>query len=237
MSGRLLIGTSGYAYAEWRGGFYPEDAGPSDYLACYAREFQAVEINNTFYRFPKAHVLHSWRDQVPEGFEVAVKANQRITHKQKLEDVADVTRDFVERAQELGDRTGPILFQLPPYLRCSIERLDAFLAALPEAQRYAFEVRHRSWFEPEVFDRLRNSRVALCISDDEKLTTPRELTADYAYLRLRREVYTDDQLQEWASFVRITVDAGTDVYVFFKHDEEANTPLPPIDTFRRALDA
>lgn len=233
MTGQLRVGTSGYAYGEWKGGFYPTDAAPADFLSVYSNRLDTVEINNTFYRFPKTHVLESWRDQVPDTFRFAVKANRRITHVSKLDAEEPTLADFLDRIGALGDRLGPVLFQIPPYLRADGDRLRRFVDALPPDGQYVLEVRHRSWFESEHLDRLRSRDVVLCWSDDEKLTSPPEETGPFIYARLRRNEYAEGALEDWGARIRERVQSGLDAYVFFKHDEEADTPMPPMDRFLR----
>jgi uncharacterized protein YecE (DUF72 family) len=224
MAGRLYAGTSGFSYPEWKGSFYPEDLAQSGFLAYYAGKFDTVEVNNTFYRFPAAKVLAQWSQETGEGFRFAIKANQRITHKSRLADTGPVVADFVERCHAIGDRLGPILFQLPPYLRRDDERLGAFLATLPAGVRYAMEFRHRSWFTEEVYAALAGAGVALVLSEDEKLETPRTATAGFCYLRLRKERYDAAALAAWREWIHARLAEGCDVYAYFKHDEAGASP-------------
>ena len=164
---RVRIGTSGFSYKEWKGSFYPEDLPASAMLSFYASRFPTVEINNTFYRMPTASVLSSWAEQVPDGFTFALKASQRITHRARLKDAGDSVEFFFRVATTLGDRLGPVLFQLPPNLKKDLPRLSDFLRLLPAGSRSAFEFRHVSWFEDHVFDALRAAGAALCVAEDE----------------------------------------------------------------------
>ena len=223
-TGRLLVGTSGYAYKEWKGSFYPESLKTDDYLQFYASRFATVEINNSFYRFPLANVLENWGAQTPTGFQFAVKANQRITHRYRLKDVEDVTSDFVERCQVLGDRLGAILFQLPPNFPRDDERLTTFLDILPTGGRYAIEFRHKSWLDDRVFDRLTNHNVALVVQDDESLGMPRRVTADFTYVRLRRDEYSNADLDTWEKWLQDQAKHKRDALVFLKHDEGGTSP-------------
>ena len=223
---RLFTGTSGYSYSEWKGSFYPEDLAQKGFLEYYASQLPTVEVNNTYYRFPKAEMLEGWRDTVPDAFTFAVKANIRITHRQRLKDVDQVTHDFVERVRVLGDRLGPILFQLPPYLRRDDDRLARFLEILPDGGRYTIEFRHASWFEPEVFALLEGADVALCNSEDDELETPRRATASFCYARLRRDDYDEAARASWRDWCRERVDEGRDVFLYIKHDEGGTSPLP-----------
>lgn len=222
--GTLRVGTSGYSYPEWKGAFYPEDLPPSEFLAFYARRFSSVEINNTFYRFPAESLLDGWRDGTPDGFSFAVKANQRITHQGRLKDADEPTRDFVERCRRLGEKLGPILFQLPPYLRRDDERLRLLLAALPPDVRCAVEFRHESWFDDATFGALADAGVALCVAEGEKIETPRITTGDFAYLRLRKESYEPRELSAWRAWIEERLADGLDLYAYLKHDDAGVSP-------------
>src|SRR5262252_7933757 len=182
---RVLAGTSGFSYKEWKGSFYPEDLPAAGMLAYYAERLPAVEINNTFYRMPKPALLEGWSAEVPEEFRFILKASQRITHFKRLKDAGSEVEYFFGVASTLGDRLGPALFQLPPNLKKDLPRLQAFLSILPAGRRAAFEFRHASWFEDDVFEALRAASAALCIAEDEELATPLVPTAGWGYLRLR----------------------------------------------------
>src|ERR1041385_6163207 len=222
--GRVFAGTSGYSYPGWKGAFYPEKLPASKFLDYYAGKFSTVEINNTFYRFPTEKLLRGWMDGTPDGFTFAMKANQRITHFGHLQGVEQVAIDFIERARVLGPKLGPVLFQLPPNLRCEEERLAKLLAALPPGGRYAFEFRHESWFDEKVIRRLEDSGAALCISEGEGMDTPRLSTAPFSYLRLRKQDYGDAGLAAWGDWIAKQVAEGRDVFVYLKHDEEGGSP-------------
>ena len=219
---RVLAGTSGYSYREWKGSFYPEDLPASEMLRYYAERFPSVEINNTFYRMPRAEVLSGWAEQVPDGFRFVLKASQRITHQKRLKEAGDAVDYFFRVATTLGDRLGPTLFQLPPNFAKDLPRLETFLSALPPGCLAAFEFRHASWFDEPVFSVLRARRVALCIAEDENLATPLEPTTDWGYLRLRRQDYGEEDLLRWAE--RIRMQPWREAYVFFKHEEEGKGP-------------
>lgn len=219
---RVLPGTSGFSYKEWKGSFYPEDLPASEMLRHYASRLPAVEINNTFYRMPRAALLASWAEQVPDGFSFALKASQQITHRKRLKEAGEAVAYFFEVATTLGDRLGPVLFQLPPSMKKDLPRLIDFLTLLPPAARSAFEFRHESWFDEEVFGVLRSAGAALCWAEDEELSTPRVPTAGWGYLRLRRADYTDADVAAWAD--RIREETWTDAYVFFKHEDEGTGP-------------
>jgi len=224
MAAKIYAGTSGYSYPEWKGAFYPEDLTQSGFLEYYAERFPTVEINNTFYRFPRASMLEGWREGTPPDFTFAVKANQGVTHRGRLKDVEDLTRDFVERCRLLGDKLGPILFQLPPNFKRDDERLRDFLDLLDPRLRYAFEFRHRSWFEDEPLQILADSNTALCVSQGDKLDTPRIATGSFVYIRLRKDDYGDVELADWHDWMTEQVAAERDVFVYLKHDEEGDSP-------------
>jgi uncharacterized protein YecE (DUF72 family) len=215
----LWVGTSGYAYPEWRGSFYPEKMQTAKMLPYYAERFPTVEINNTFYRMPNAKLLEGWSAQTPENFRLTLKAPQRITHHKRLRDCADDVKYFLEVAATLGPKLGAILFQTPPYLRMSLEVLDGFLEMLPAGLVAAFEFRHASWMEADVFSRLQAKGLALCVADSEKFSTPVEITAGYAYFRLRDEGYQPADIERWAQIIREKTGHCSDVFVYFKHEE------------------
>ncbi len=231
----LFVGTSGFSYDEWRGSFYPEGLPADEMLAFYARQFPAVEINNTFYRLPKAAMLERWREQVPPEFRFVLKASQRITHQKRLKEVAEPLGYLLETARVLGARLGPFLFQLPPFMRCDVERLAAFLDLLPAVVGAAFEFLHASWHTEEVHATLRSRGAALCLADNDDAPPPELVaTAGFAYLRLRRQDYGDDDLHRWAAALR--GGAFASAYVFFKHEDEGAGPRLA-HRFRASFDA
>jgi uncharacterized protein YecE (DUF72 family) len=214
---RVLAGTSGYSYKEWKGSFYPEDLPAGEMLRYYAERLAAVEINNTFYRMPKSDVLARWAEQVPDGFRFALKASQQITHRKRLKDAADPVAYFFKVAVTLGDRMGPVLFQLPPNLKKDLPRLTEFLEILPRGWRSTFEFRHSSWFDDDVYEALRAKDAALCIADHDDFETPAVRTASWGYARLHRLTYDDAALGAWRE--RLEGLGVEELYVFFKHDE------------------
>jgi uncharacterized protein YecE (DUF72 family) len=223
MSVRVLVGTSGYSYAEWKGNFYPEKMAAKDMLRYYAERFPTVEINNTFYRMPKQELLQGWAEQVPETFTFVLKASQRITHIKRLKDCDEVLSYLFGVSAALGPRLGPTLFQLPPNFRKDVPRLQAFFEAMPSRQRVAFEFRHASWFDDEVYGTLRANGAALCVADTgEEPVVPFVATTDWGYLRLRREEFSDDEMRDWAR--RVKQQPWSDAYVFFKHEDEGTGP-------------
>ena len=219
----FYVGTSGYSYKEWKGTFYPDDLPEKQMLRFYGERFRSVEINNTFYRMPKASVLEAWAAEVPADFKFVLKASQRITHKQWLKDADDSVAYLLEVAGALKERLGPLLFQLPPYLRKDAPRLREFLTLLPPKRPVAFEFRHQSWFDEEIFGLLRDHQAVLCIAEAENdLQIPFVSTADWGYLRLRRPDYGDPELKAWID--RVRQQEWKDAFVFFKHEEEGKGP-------------
>jgi len=219
----LYVGTSGYSYKAWKDKFYPDDLPEKKMLQFYGEHFRSVEINNTFYHMPKATVLEAWAQEVPADFQFVLKAPQKITHREQLKGSNESVSYFLKVAETLKGRLGPFLFQLPPYLKKDISRLREFLKLLPSKARAAFEFRHQSWFEEEVFDLLRENKSALCIADAENnLEIPFVSTADWGYLRLRRLDYGDSQLKAWAR--RVRRQKWRDAFVFFRHEDEGKGP-------------
>ncbi|MDA8128668.1 MAG: DUF72 domain-containing protein [Betaproteobacteria bacterium] len=219
----LYVGTSGYAYREWKGSFYPDTLPAKRMLHYYGEHFRSVEINNTFYRMPTSERLRAWADEVPADFRFALKAPQRITHQRRLVDADEDVGHLLDVAGVLGTRLGALLFQLPPTLKKDVARLDAFLALLPATVRVAFEFRHPSWFDSEVFALLQAHGAALCIAEAEDASdTPVVATADWGYLRLRRADYGDAELQAWAA--RVRQQGWQDAFVFFKHEDAGRGP-------------
>jgi uncharacterized protein YecE (DUF72 family) len=219
---QLFVGTSGFSYREWRGSFYPEDMKEAGMLAHYASHFRSVELNNTFYRLPNEKMLVHWAEQVPQGFRFALKASRTITHIKRLKEVTDPVGYLFRTTAALGDALGPVLFGLPPNMKLDLDRLNALVALIPAGARAAIEFRHESWHDDSVFDALRSHNVALCIAHTADEETPFVATADWGYLRLRREAYTPADLEDWLG--RIRAQQWNDVYVFFKHEEAGTGP-------------
>ena len=220
----IWIGTSGYNYPEWKGSFYPEKLPSAKMLAYYAERFSTVEINYTFYRSPNEKILDGWNKATPEHFKLTLKAPRRITHDRRLRDSSDLVRQFLETAATLGSKLGALLFQLPPNFKKDVALFDAFLDAFPPRVCAAFEFRHDSWLDEEIYGRLRARNLALCVADSERLSTPVILTADYAYFRLRDEGYTPDDIARWGDVMREKTPMCQDVFVYFKHEEEGKGP-------------
>jgi len=221
----IYVGTSGWHYQHWRGVFYPPDLPPSKFLSFYRQVFRAVEVNYAFYRLPSAAAVQAWRQEVPPGFVFAVKASRIITHLKKLQGVAEVLATFLDRIHGLGDRLGPILFQLPPRFHFHPARLEAFLASLPPAHRYAMEWRDPTWLVPAALEILARHGVAFCIYELAGRRSPLELTTDFVYIRLHGPAgayqgsYSDLALQTWARHLADWAATGRDVYCFFDNDE------------------
>lgn len=223
---RVWIGTSGYVYRHWRKGvFYPPGLSARDELGYYATRFRTVELNNPFYRLPTAEMFERWRDITPPGFQFAVKASRYITHIKRLRDVGDELALFFERADRLGSKLGPILFQLPPNQQMDMDRLRAFLALLPEGRRWVLEFRHPSWHTREMYQSLTGHGVALCIPVGGGLHPDRVATAPFTYLRMHRGQepaggFTREELSSWAAQIRALRSAGKEVYIYFNNDWE-----------------
>jgi uncharacterized protein YecE (DUF72 family) len=219
----LWVGTSGFAYREWKGSFYPEDLKNDQMLSYYGERLNSVEINNTFYRMPNRKVLADWVSKVPESFSFVLKASRKITHFKKLKDTEDELGYLVDVSSELGDRLGPTLFQLPPYLKKDAALLGDFLAILPDGFRAAFEFRSSSWFDDDVYGLLEEKGVALVTADTGKGDEPPVVrTADYGYARLRRERYEESELQRWTE--RLSEPGWDESFVFFKHEDGGAGP-------------
>jgi uncharacterized protein YecE (DUF72 family) len=220
----IWTGTSGYNYPEWKGSFYPADLAAAKMLPYYAARFPTVEINYTFYRMPNEKIVSGWAAQTPSPYKLTLKAPRRITHDNRLKHVGEHVQGFCQVAATLGDKLGALLFQLPPNLKKDLAVFDAFLETLPPRVCAAFEFRHPSWHDEETFARLAARNLALCVADSEKLSAPVRMTADYAYFRLRDEGYTPDDIKRWADTIARETSACSDVYVYFKHEDEGKGP-------------
>jgi uncharacterized protein YecE (DUF72 family) len=217
------IGTSGYNYPEWRGTFYPQKFPTTKMLAFYSERFNTVEVNYTFYRIPTEKILAGWAAGTPDNFVFTLKAPKRITHDAKLQRCEELTQSFCKIAGTLGSKLGILLFQLAPNFKRNDEVLEGFLDCLPDGTRAAFEFRHDSWFDPSVFAALKRRNLALCIADSEKMSTPLETTADYAYYRLRDEGYQSGDIARWAEHLR-QLPAAAPKFIYFKHEEQGKGP-------------
>jgi uncharacterized protein YecE (DUF72 family) len=223
MSVRIRAGTSGWSYKEWKGYFYPEKLAAKEMLRYYGERFSTVEVNNTFYRMPNASTLANWAGEVPDDFAFVLKAPKRITHERRLKDVGDSVDYLLRTAVALRPKLGPILVQLPPTMKKDVPRLRDFLSLLGSSDRAAFEFRHVSWFDDEVYAALRERNAAWCVAETgEEGDPPFVATADWGYLRLRRVEYSDEDLSAWAD--RVRSQSWGETFVFFKHEEAGTGP-------------
>jgi uncharacterized protein YecE (DUF72 family) len=225
MMGTLYLGTSGFAYDQWKGPFYPPGTKQQEMLPFYAKRFTSVEINYTFRQQPAEKTLVTWRDATPEGFLITLKAHQRITHWLRLANADESVATFLDRAKVLGSRLGTILFQCPPNLPFDRALIENFLGFLPPMYRYAFEFRHPSWAEAK--DILAAQGAAWCLAETDESPAPdTPLQAEpFVYLRLRKLEYTDDEIRTWAGRVSGALDRGADVFCYFKHEEKGAGPI------------
>ncbi len=224
--GRIYIGTSGWHYSHWVGPFYPKGMPSEDFLSYYIGRFQTVEINNTFYHLPSQKTLAGWREATPQNFLFSCKASRFITHMKKLKDPGRSLPRFFTAMDVLGDKLGPVLFQLPPRWRVNPERLEAFLEQLPRGYRCAFELRDETWFTRDVSRLLSKYGAAFCIYDLDRRQSPIEVTADFVYIRLHgpdgpyRGRYDARVLRKWANKCTAWSRSGHDVYCYFDNDEK-----------------
>ncbi len=223
------VGTSGWSYTIWKPDFYPQNVASKNFLNYYATRLNAVEVNFTFRMRLQEKTALGWMAAVGPNFRFALKANQFITHIRRLNNVEEPLQRFLATLQPFGSQLGPVLFQLPPNLKCDVGLLRNFLSLFPKNFRSAFEFRHESWFSEEVYTALRDCNAALCISETEKLTTPEVHTASYTYFRLREVSYSAEDLKKIAARVERAVGDGRDAYVFFKHEEDPKSALDAVD--------
>jgi len=221
---RFWVGTSGYNYKEWKGAFYPPELPDQEMLRYYAGRFAAVEINYTFYRMPNVRTLQGWAKETPETFTFSLKAPRRITHDLRLRDAGDPLTYFCDTAKALKTKLGALLFQLPPFLKKDVARLEDFLHQLPPGFRPAFEFRNASWFADDVYECLRRFDVALCIAEHEEREAPFEQTASFGYFRLRRPDYSDADLAAWAERLEQAARQWEEIFVYFKHEAAGKGP-------------
>jgi len=223
------VGTSGWSYSIWKPDFYPKNVASKNFLNYYATRLNAVEVNFTFRMRLQEKTALGWMAAVGPNFRFALKANQFITHIRRLNNVEEPLQRFLTTLQPLATQLGPVLFQLPPNLKCDVGLLRNFVALFPRNFRSAFEFRHESWFTEEVYTALRDNNAALCISETEKLTTPEVHTADYTYFRLRETSYSPEDLKAIAARVEPVLSQGRDTYVFFKHEEDPKSALDAVE--------
>jgi uncharacterized protein YecE (DUF72 family) len=223
----LYAGTSGFAYPNWKPAFYPAKLSSKQFLNHYSQRLNCVEINYTFRRLPSGSTLANWVEQTPAGFVFAVKANQRITHIARLKNAEAATELFLKMIDPLRSarRLGPILFQLPPALKCDAVLLAAYLELLPPDLRYAFEFRHTSWLVEPVYEELRKRNISLCVAESERLEVPEVITADFVYYRLRKPEYAEEDVAAIRARSEEMVAAGRDLYLMFKHEETPDGAL------------
>jgi uncharacterized protein YecE (DUF72 family) len=222
VAARLLAGASGYSFKEWKGDFYPADMKPEGMLPWYAERLPTVEINNTFYQMPKVAVLENWARLTPDSFRFSIKASRRITHMARLKaDSAADSVDFLyKNLAALGAKRGPVLFQLPPFMKKDLPRLADFLRLLPSGHCAAFEFRNQTWFTDDVYDALKGAGASLCLSEREDDAPPPLVeTATWGYVRLRLESYSEDALRQWAR--RLEATGWSEIYVYFMHEPTA----------------
>jgi uncharacterized protein YecE (DUF72 family) len=217
----LYAGTSGFAYPNWKPAFYPDKLPQKDFLKHYSQRLNCVEINYTFRRLPSATTLQNWVQATPVGFVFALKANMRITHVLRLKNAAEATELFFKMIDPVrtARRLGPILFQLPPAMKCDVETLRNYLALLPEGMRYAFEFRHASWLTEPVYEELRRRNISLCVAESERFEVPEVITADFVYYRLRKPDYTPADIDAFAARAHELLATGRDLFLMFKHEE------------------
>jgi len=221
----IWFGTSGFSYKEWRPSFYPEGLSDKQFLRYYSEQLNSVEIDYTFYRMPSAKTIETWRDTTREHFKFTLKASQQITHRQRLKVPSEALEYFMTVTPGLEDRLGLVLFQLPPFFKYDIARLEGFLSALPRGVATAFEFRHESWFQADVYGLLRRHNAALCIHDADDHTTPMEITAPVTYVRLRRSEYSPRERSEWQDRILAWANGGIEVFAYIKHEDNPNAPL------------
>ncbi len=221
---KYWIGTSGFQYPEWKGKFYPEKIPLAKMLPYYAGEFSSTEVNYTFRRIPAEKTIVAWSQATPADFRFSFKAPQRITHFARLRGCLEQVDAFQRAISAADEKAGPVLFQLPPNFPKDIAVLQDFLAGLPRTMRAAFEFRHESWFDDSTFETLQAANAALCIAENEELATPPIATADFGYLRLRREDYTPAQIHHWSAWIEEQQPAWAETFVYFKHEEQAVGP-------------
>jgi uncharacterized protein YecE (DUF72 family) len=219
--GRFFAGTSGYSYPSWKPEFYPKNVPATKFLEYYSSRLNLVEVNYTFRQLAKASTFEKWIACTPEEFVFAPKAHNKITHILRLANAEEFTRVFLESLEPLrsANKLGPILFQLPPSLKCDVERLKNFVRCLPPRYRYTFEFRHESWFAEPVFAALRDGNAGLCLAESEERETPEVITADFVYYRLRKPEYSEDEVDQLSSAIWRHRERGMDAYALFKHED------------------
>ena len=226
---RIWLGTSGFSYKEWRPIFYPEGLSDKQFLQYYSTRLNSVEIDYTFYRMPSAKTVEGWRTATSADFRFTLKASQQITHRERLKIPSDALTYLLSVVTGLESRLGMMLYQLPPFFKCDVQKLELFVSTLPRGMAAAFEFRNESWFIPEVYEILRRYSVALCIHDADDHTTPLELTAPFTYIRLRRSEYDAVRRAEWQQRIKSWAANGVEVFAYIKHEDNPNAPLIAVE--------
>lgn len=226
MAKEVWVGTSGWSYAHWDTVFYPKEAPANQHLKFYSDFFNTVEINTTFYHLPLPQTVKNWYKQVPPAFLFSIKASRYITHTKRLLDSADALKNFYTNIKYLKEKTGPILFQLPPSFALNLQRLEDFIALLDSQYAYTFEFRHPTWYTQKVYSLLKSHNIALCVTDLNGTLSPVKMTADFAYVRLHgpkaayRGRYSEEKLLEWKKQIQIWSKKGQ-VFLYFDNDEKS----------------
>ncbi len=232
----LFAGTSGWAYPSWKPAFYPEKLAQTKFLTHYSTQLNTVEVNFTFRQLLKETTLQKWLQETPNHFRFGVKAHQVITHIKRLKGADEFVKRFMGTIEPLerAGKLGPILFQLPPNLKCDVPLLQDFLACLPRGAKFAFEFRHESWFADPMFQALKDRDIALCVAETEERVTPDVTTADYAYYRYRKPEYSPEEREAMLNTIRAHREQGRDVYAYFKHEETPQGALYAVEVLKRA---
>jgi uncharacterized protein YecE (DUF72 family) len=224
LKNKLFIGTSGWMYKHWRDTFYPEEIHNKDMLNYYSKKFNTVEVNNTFYKLPNKTVVENWRDQTPQEFIFALKANRYITHMKNLKDGKEPVKNFINIIRNMDKKLGPILFQLPPQWNLNFERIKNFIEILPDEFTYAFELRNSSWYSDKVYELFRDNNIALCFHDISGQDFPQIITADFVYIRFHGPEgnyygkYTKEHLEQWSKKIINWLEEDLIIFVYFNND-------------------
>jgi uncharacterized protein YecE (DUF72 family) len=227
LTAEYFVGTSGWHYEHWRGLYYPEELAKPKWLQFYSKQFNTVELNNSFYHLPTEKAFITWRESAPENFVYAVKVSRFITHIKKLRNIGSAVDNFLSRACLLQGKLGPLLYQLPPNMKRNDVVLESFLSSLPQEYRHVFEFRHESWIDEAVFEILRRYKVGLCVFDMPGFTCPPVATSDFAYVRFHgsggmySSCYSNEELSQWAKEIAKLAEGVKAVYIYFNNDAEA----------------
>jgi uncharacterized protein YecE (DUF72 family) len=232
----FFCGTSGWAYPSWKPAFYPEKLAQTKFLTYYSSQLNTVEVNFTFRQLLKETTVQKWLNETPDHFRFGVKAHQVITHIKRLKGADEFVKRFMTTIEPLerAGKLGPILFQLPPNLKCDVPLLQEFLCTLPRGARFAFEFRHASWFDDAAFAALKDRNVALCVAETEERVTPDVTTADYTYYRYRKPEYSQEEREAMLRTIRAHCEQERDVFAYFKHEETPQGALYAVEVLKRA---